>query len=230
MDNDLWKFWFNHQDDQIKRSSANMSKFTGTVYFVFDSYSNQIDFLSENILKVLGYQREDFNIINLLVSVLPEDESFIVSCERICLNFQNSLFYDEHFRYSYRYSYRIQSANKKNLLVHQSYEVLDVNAQGYLSKAIVKLYVSEIPTTYIPDRNIKIFDLQIGENINFNDVKKLSKREREIVGLIHQGFTSAEIAKKLFVSKMTIDTHRRNILHKTNSTNFIDLIQKLKNL
>lgn len=228
MDNELWKFWFNHQDDQIKRSSDNKKKCSETVYFVFDSYSNQIDFLSENILKVLGYQRKDFTIISLMDSVYPEDEQFVVSCERICLEFQNSLFYDEHFRYSYRYSYRIISPNKKKLLVHQSYEILEVNEQGYLSKAIVKLQVSEIPTTYIPDRNVKIFDLHIG--VNINDIKKLSKREQEIVTLIYKGFTSVEIARKLFVSKMTIDTHRRNILHKTNSNNFIDLMQKLKNL
>lgn len=74
-----------------------------------------------------------------------------------------------------------------------------------------------------------IFDQTLGANINLNSVMKLSKREREIIELVHKGYTSVEIAEKLFVSKLTIDTHRRNILHKTNSTNFIDLLQKIKN-
>lgn len=42
----------------------------------------------------------------------------------------------------------------------------------------------------------------------------LSKREKEIAKLILEGDTSEMIAKKLFISKSTVDTHRKNIIHK----------------
>ncbi len=42
----------------------------------------------------------------------------------------------------------------------------------------------------------------------------LSSRENDILYLIAQGKTSLEIANKLFISKSTVDTHRRNMTRK----------------
>lgn len=53
----------------------------------------------------------------------------------------------------------------------------------------------------------------------------LSKRELEVLGLIAEGFTNAEIADKLFTSKRTIETHRQNILEKTNAKNTANLVK-----
>lgn len=51
----------------------------------------------------------------------------------------------------------------------------------------------------------------------------LSKREREIAFLIAQGFTSAQISEKLFLSLLTVNTHRRNLIHKLKLTNTAQL-------
>ncbi|MBD0255269.1 MAG: response regulator transcription factor [Cytophagales bacterium] len=53
----------------------------------------------------------------------------------------------------------------------------------------------------------------------------LSRREMEVLGLIAQGYTNAQIADKLFTSKRTIETHRQNLLEKTNSSNTATLIR-----
>ena len=53
----------------------------------------------------------------------------------------------------------------------------------------------------------------------------LSKRELEVLLLIAEGFTNAEIADKLFTSKRTIETHRQNILEKTQAKNTANLIK-----
>jgi DNA-binding NarL/FixJ family response regulator len=53
----------------------------------------------------------------------------------------------------------------------------------------------------------------------------LSKREMEVLLLIAEGYTNAEIADKLFVSKRTIETHRQNILEKTKTKNTAHLIK-----
>ncbi len=42
----------------------------------------------------------------------------------------------------------------------------------------------------------------------------LSSREKDILYLIAQGKTSQEIADELFISKTTVDTHRRNMARK----------------
>jgi len=53
----------------------------------------------------------------------------------------------------------------------------------------------------------------------------LSKREMEILALIADGYTNADIADKLFTSKRTIETHRQNIIEKTQAKNTAHLIK-----
>lgn len=56
---------------------------------------------------------------------------------------------------------------------------------------------------------------------NFQNV---SPRELEILQLLAKGMQSKEIASVLFLSKHTIDTHRRNLLRKTNTKNTLELV------
>lgn len=52
----------------------------------------------------------------------------------------------------------------------------------------------------------------------------LSKREIEVLKLISQGYTNAEIAQILSISKRTIEIHRQNMLEKTHTRNTANLI------
>jgi DNA-binding NarL/FixJ family response regulator len=53
----------------------------------------------------------------------------------------------------------------------------------------------------------------------------LSKREVDIIRLVAKGLNSKEIGAKLYISKHTVDTHRRKILDKTNCKNAVDLVR-----
>jgi len=53
----------------------------------------------------------------------------------------------------------------------------------------------------------------------------LSKREMEVLYLVAEGYTNAEIAGKLFTSKRTVETHRQNIMEKTQTRNTASLIK-----
>lgn len=58
----------------------------------------------------------------------------------------------------------------------------------------------------------------------------LTDREIEIVKLLMKGKSSGEIGELLFISKNTVDTHRRNILKKTNTTATPNLISQILSL
>ncbi len=53
----------------------------------------------------------------------------------------------------------------------------------------------------------------------------LSRREREILKMIIDGYTNSEIAGILYVSCRTIDTHRQNMLAKLGARNTAVLVR-----
>ncbi len=56
-------------------------------------------------------------------------------------------------------------------------------------------------------------------------VPPLTKREKEILRMISDGKTSIQIAEELFVSPLTIETHRRNLMQKFDVKNVAALIK-----
>ncbi len=59
--------------------------------------------------------------------------------------------------------------------------------------------------------------------VSFGPVK-LTRRELEILQLICDQYTTAEIAERLFISPRTVDGHRNNLLEKTGSKNTAGLV------
>lgn len=55
---------------------------------------------------------------------------------------------------------------------------------------------------------------------------QITKREIEILDLLSRGLSSNDIAEALFISKNTVNFHRRQLLKKTISKNIAELIGK----
>jgi DNA-binding NarL/FixJ family response regulator len=53
----------------------------------------------------------------------------------------------------------------------------------------------------------------------------ITRREMEVLVLIAEGMTNNEIAKKLFISITTVDTHRKNLLEKFSARNTAELVK-----
>ena len=54
-----------------------------------------------------------------------------------------------------------------------------------------------------------------------------SNREFEIINLIASGLNTEQVAEKLFLSRETVSTHRRNILKKSGKKLMSDVIYDL---
>ena len=63
------------------------------------------------------------------------------------------------------------------------------------------------------------------EKSSKNKLPELSPREKEILGLIAEGYTNPQIAQKIFLSPFTVDSHRKNLLAKLNVKNTACLIR-----
>ena len=58
-----------------------------------------------------------------------------------------------------------------------------------------------------------------------NEISELTEREIEVLKLLVEELSSREIADRLFISERTVETHRKNLLRKTKSTNTVGLVK-----
>ena len=56
-------------------------------------------------------------------------------------------------------------------------------------------------------------------------IPKISRREKEVLKLIAEEFTTQEIADKLFISLKTVESHRSSLLSKMNARNSAGLVR-----
>lgn len=79
--------------------------------------------------------------------------------------------------------------------------------------------------TYFSQDILPIILNQLQDEKKQANKSSLTQREKEVLELIVQEFTSKEIADKLFISKQTVDTHRLNIMLKTECKSLVGLIK-----
>jgi DNA-binding NarL/FixJ family response regulator len=56
----------------------------------------------------------------------------------------------------------------------------------------------------------------------------ITRREQDILKHIDKGMSSKEIATHLFIAKTTVDTHRKNMLHKWDLPNTAALLKRAR--
>jgi len=121
------------------------------------------------------------------------------------------------------------------MYTHEEYifQILNAGANGYLVKetafhdlisAIKAVYRGEAFMS--PSISKKVINNYIQVSQGKEEVHDvLTTREREILQLIAEGNSNKEIAKTLFVSPKTVETHRTHIMDKLNIHNSTGLIK-----
>ncbi|MEO5943027.1 MAG: response regulator transcription factor [Ferruginibacter sp.] len=100
-------------------------------------------------------------------------------------------------------------------------------ASGYLLKNATQEELVEGIETVAKGKQFLSFDaaLALRKPDNGNNRPVITRREKEVLELIADGMTNNEIAKKLFISSTTVDTHRKNLLAKFECKNVASLIK-----
>lgn len=112
-------------------------------------------------------------------------------------------------------------------------EIIMAEAEGYILKntgkqeLIFALEKIAYNGTYFSNEIVNIM-LESANDSNLKtdvSIDVLTERELEILKLICLELTSEQIAEKLFISKRTVDTHRKNIIDKTEIHTLVGLIK-----
>ena len=111
-------------------------------------------------------------------------------------------------------------------------EILQSEAEGYILKNTGKQELLSAISKIMDDGTYysnEVMNLMLNQKrrsatqVQSKDL--LTERETEILKLVCEEYTTAGIAEKLFISPRTVDTHRKNILEKTQSKTIVGLIK-----
>jgi len=106
-------------------------------------------------------------------------------------------------------------------------EMMENGASGYVLKNATQkelteaIHLASIGKTYMPFEVART--LKESEKNEENII--LGRREKEILNLIKNGYTNAEMATHLHISSNTVDTYRKSLLSKLRAKNTADLVR-----
>lgn len=104
-------------------------------------------------------------------------------------------------------------------------KMMDSGASGYVLKNATQEELMEALKTVFKGKTY--LSDEATHTLQKNEENKivLTRREKEVLEMIAEGFTNSEVAAKLFISTATVDTHRKNLLAKFDARNIASLIK-----
>lgn len=169
---------------------------------------------------------------------LTNNTSFDVILLDINLPGQNGISITKYLtKKSSNYKILALTMHKEEYMVKQ---MISAGAMGYLlkntgldelTKAIMtvassnKYYCNEASQVLINDSVNDLVSQKKHYNLTVDYTSALSNREKEVMMFIVKELSSVQIAEKLFISKRTVDTHRKNIIAKLKLKNTAGIVK-----
>ncbi len=202
--------------------------------YIFDCSISKFHYLSENVVNILGYHPDYLlakSMVFLKEILHPEDLQVVFESTKKSWEFVKSV--PEVQRKSFKIScdFRVKKADGQYIRLLQQNAVVNLDKKGNI------LYVLGVCTDishWHKDNQITLSIVGPQEEQTFyctSPGKKfehknlLSKREKQILRLLAEGYCSREISDQLSISRHTVNVHRRNMLDKLNLHNTISLIK-----
>ena len=205
---------------------------TVPITYLLDYTTGKYLMVSKNCKTVMGFTSADIicgGIVFFAERYHPEDlrlfnEEVFVNMQQIL----NSIPKQEHKDHIFNFNYRIRDSKGEyiNLLQRSSFIKSDDKGNPLISLGVVTKvdhFVKNNPVIQVVER-VDPVNGTIGtvvKNTYFlhEENKIFSKREREVLLYIAEGFTSKQIADKLFISEHTVINHKRSMHSKSNTQN-----------
>jgi DNA-binding CsgD family transcriptional regulator len=225
--------------DIIQENKMSLFMIGQSYFWIADIKQINLSQFSSGTRDVLGYEPNELSMEKMLSLVHPADLPTVISFESKVLEFFNELPKEKMFKYKVRYDYRLKHKEGHYVRVLQQVITIETDELGAIVKTmgvhsdITNLKMEGVPVlSFIGlDGEPTYENVEVEHKFNFlKPEERFSPREKDILNKLVQGKTSAEIARDLFISKETVNTHRRNMLSKCNVKNTLELVnQAIKN-
>jgi DNA-binding CsgD family transcriptional regulator len=197
----------------------------GQCLYAMDFKTKKIVF-QKGVFELLGYKPHEFTFETALNWYHPKDQELLNRLLNATVLYSRENNVSNNVGY-YVYA-RIKHKNGDYVKILCKSNIYEFDNQGKLISTYSLL--TDISFLDVGDKVQWVFK---AHGLDSNRFKKyvlkefegfFTDRELEVLKLLSIGLTSTEISKKLFISKHTVDGHRRNMLKKTNCNNSIELI------
>jgi DNA-binding CsgD family transcriptional regulator len=220
------------RNDPLIKELEMLTEMNNQFFWVGDLITLKFLFCSKRSLNMLGVSPEELSPYQMNLSTHPDD------FDRMGLGSANRI----------NIAHDFLKAEKGYSILSTSFRMK--NPAGTYSNLLFQCY-----TFYSSSPRSTVYHLQVHTNIDWYDKLKgkyhyyfgediskfrypdqgllalappFSDREFEILKLLSTGYSSEQLADKLFLSPHTVNTHRRNILQKTGHNRIQELIAELK--
>lgn len=220
------------QQLELHKRLLNVFQVGRHYHMIFNVYHAELEYISDGITDVLGYEPGEMNAMLFLNLIHPDDKPYFLSFETKTADFFPKIPIEKRGLYKYQHDYRIKTKSGGYVrLLHQILPV-EFDENNIYRSLVLHTDISHIKDEGIPRLSIIGLD---GEPSYYNikDTAILTKtydiftrREREILHCIVEGKNSKAIAQELFISLNTVSTHRKNILAKAGVKTPLDLVSK----
>lgn len=206
-------------------------------HYVVDFFDMKIKYMNPAVKNHHGLDPETVTFQDILDQIHPDDMAFVAAAEKVAWNLLYlKLGNERNQKYKISYCFRFRTEDGSYRLYNHQSLMLSADEEGRMAKSLnIHTDISHLTS----QNNYKISAIgMFGEpsflNIDVNGDKPLpaatepifTKRETEIIRLLSEGLTSKEIAQRLSVADVTVNTHRKNILNKSGCRNLGQLITK----
>jgi DNA-binding CsgD family transcriptional regulator len=222
-----WKF-----DADINKF-LNFFLLGDSYYFIINHHTLKMDFVSKEVESVMGYLPSEFEIDFMNDQIHPDDRSWFLAFGSSMIDFFSQLPMEKLMKYKVRYDIRMKKKNGEYARILYQGILLEHDQNGrFLRTLSVHTDITYLKHEGKPvmsfigmDGEPSYYDTA-SKNVFIESKDELTRREREVLSLLIQGRLSKEISEILNISKQTVDTHRKNMLHKKQLNNTGELVGK----
>lgn len=206
---------------------------TGDSFFFSMNHSVlDFDFVSDEVLKITGYEPTEFTAAKVVEITHPDDRPYFLAIGHTLKEFNNKIGIEKIPLYKLRYDLRLRKKDGEYVRLLYQAAVTEMNEGG-----IIRTIGTYTDITYLKKDGVPVvsfigmygepsyIDVPLdGRFLQVSD--NLSGREKQILLLLADGKTSKQIAEELNISKETVDKHRKNMLLKKGVQNVSELVSK----